>query len=208
VLTSCKSCSICANYALILLWYFDCVEIWALFFSIWHVSIYCSSNSNFGIISRFWPKSILILSKPLRCFSLLRQKSKVLSLLRNLLHLGLCSIKMDKSCSSFEEMELFRLFTLVFHLHRMSLFRDLLQQCGIGADTDSNTSSASPSSLASSSQPSRHRVLVFAQLKSSLDLLASSLFDQLMPSVQYMRLDGMNFFFIACSIGFRTMSIT
>jgi SNF2 family DNA or RNA helicase len=66
---------------------------------------------------------------------------------------------------------------------KLLALRQILEDCGMGADggvVESTTSLA----------PARHRVLVFAQLKASLDLIAHSLFDVQMPHVSYARLDG------------------
>jgi TATA-binding protein-associated factor len=66
---------------------------------------------------------------------------------------------------------------------KLLALRQILEDCGIGAEggvVESTTSLA----------PARHRVLVFAQLKASLDLIAHSLFDVQMPHVSYARLDG------------------
>eukprot|EP01105_Mastigella_eilhardi_P014815 TRINITY_DN3378_c0_g1_i4.p1 TRINITY_DN3378_c0_g1~~TRINITY_DN3378_c0_g1_i4.p1 ORF type:complete len:687 (-),score=221.73 TRINITY_DN3378_c0_g1_i4:58-2118(-) len=67
------------------------------------------------------------------------------------------------------------------HAPKLLALRDLLHECGIG--TSSNSTEAAP--LAA-----QHRVLVFAQLKSFLDIVEEDLFKVRMPSVTYMRLDG------------------
>jgi hypothetical protein len=62
--------------------------------------------------------------------------------------------------------------------------REILLECGIAC------SNSGVDDVAELDIP-RHRVLIFAQLKSSLDLLVSTLFKPLMPTVTFMRLDGM-----------------
>ncbi|SPQ94320.1 unnamed protein product (mitochondrion) [Plasmodiophora brassicae] len=58
--------------------------------------------------------------------------------------------------------------------------QQLLLDCGIGTTTDSTTGMA----------VSQHRVLLFAQLKSVLDLVQKDLFERHMPTVTFARLDG------------------
>ncbi|EDO38022.1 predicted protein, partial [Nematostella vectensis] len=62
--------------------------------------------------------------------------------------------------------------------------RQLLLDCGIGVSTSST------SDLASEPVVSQHRVLLFCQLKSMLDIVENDLFKTNMPSVTYLRLDG------------------
>ncbi|KAH3766734.1 TATA-binding protein-associated factor 172 [Pelomyxa schiedti] len=71
----------------------------------------------------------------------------------------------------------------ITHSPKLSALKDLLQQCGIGLSDEEK--SDNPSSVAA-----QHRVLIFAQLKSFLDIVEEDLFKAHMPSVTYLRLDG------------------
>ncbi|KAG8534041.1 uncharacterized protein KY384_000884 [Bacidia gigantensis] len=66
----------------------------------------------------------------------------------------------------------------VAHAPKLSALRDLLLDCGIGTDPSTNTF-VSP-----------HRALIFCQMKEMLDMVATTVFRDLLPSVQYLRLDG------------------
>lgn len=61
----------------------------------------------------------------------------------------------------------------------MKLIRQLLLDCGIGAERNGVEEATAP-----------HRVLIFAQTKSYLDYIQNDLFKKHMPTVTYMRLDG------------------
>jgi len=63
----------------------------------------------------------------------------------------------------------------------MPLYRQLLNECGIGLE-EQDASLADP--------VSQHRVLIFCQLKTMLDIIENDLFKKHMPTVTYMRLDG------------------
>ncbi|KAJ5654329.1 hypothetical protein N7490_001332 [Penicillium lividum] len=73
----------------------------------------------------------------------------------------------------------------VSHAPKLSALRDLLVDCGIGLDTpaegelDTGASYVSP-----------HRALVFCQMKEMLDIVQNDVLKKLLPSVQYLRLDG------------------
>ncbi|KAJ3280842.1 btaf1 RNA polymerase II, B-TFIID transcription factor-associated, 170kDa [Borealophlyctis nickersoniae] len=63
---------------------------------------------------------------------------------------------------------------------KIDALRQLLMDCGIGAESaDPTTAAVAP-----------HRALVFAQLRPMLDIIEHDLFKTLMPSVSYLRLDG------------------
>lgn len=62
------------------------------------------------------------------------------------------------------------------------MFRQLLFDCGIGVENDAGE-------VGIEGAVSQHRVLIFCQMKSMLDLVEQSLFRE-MPSVSYLRLDG------------------
>ncbi len=61
-----------------------------------------------------------------------------------------------------------------------TLFRELLVECGLGADD----------SLNSGASNADHRVLIFAQHKTTLDLIEELVFKTHLPAVSYLRLDG------------------
>ncbi|PWY76327.1 putative TBP associated factor [Aspergillus heteromorphus CBS 117.55] len=73
----------------------------------------------------------------------------------------------------------------VSHAPKLSALRDLLLDCGIGVDppTEGDLSTGA-------SYVSPHRALVFCQMKEMLDIVQSEVFRKLLPSVQYLRLDG------------------
>jgi len=73
----------------------------------------------------------------------------------------------------------------VSHAPKLTALRDLLIDCGIGLDhpaegeLDTGASYVSP-----------HRALVFCQMKEMLDIVQNDVLKKLLPSVQYLRLDG------------------
>jgi TATA-binding protein-associated factor len=73
----------------------------------------------------------------------------------------------------------------VSHAPKLTALRDLLIDCGIGLDPtaegelDTGASYVSP-----------HRALVFCQMKEMLDIVQNDVLKKLLPSVQYLRLDG------------------
>lgn len=71
--------------------------------------------------------------------------------------------------------------------HHFQLSRQILVDCGIGAHGDKDSESISGEDVPEIKQ---HRVLVFAQLKASLDIIETELFQKQMPSVSFLRLDG------------------
>lgn len=83
---------------------------------------------------------------------------------------------------------------------KMQALRQLLMECGIGIDNGNNgddltelstaESSNSQGALSKGSSSAGHRVLIFAQLKSVLDIIEHNLFKKYMPSVTYLRMDG------------------
>lgn len=75
---------------------------------------------------------------------------------------------------------------------KVQALKELLQQCGLGLKKKHKgeaSSSAAEEGLETSSAAG-HRVLVFAQLKSMLDIIENDLFKKHMPDLTYMRLDG------------------
>ncbi|OOF97394.1 hypothetical protein ASPCADRAFT_206223 [Aspergillus carbonarius ITEM 5010] len=73
----------------------------------------------------------------------------------------------------------------VSHAPKLSALRDLLLDCGIGVEppTEGDLSTGA-------SYVSPHRALVFCQMKEMLDIVQSEVLRKLLPSVQYLRLDG------------------
>ncbi|KAF8334134.1 uncharacterized protein EI90DRAFT_3051180 [Cantharellus anzutake] len=72
---------------------------------------------------------------------------------------------------------------------KLEALRQLLTDCGVGVASTSGKDNevALDTSEAAISQ---HRVLIFCQMKQMLDIIENDLFQTLMPSVTYMRLDG------------------
>lgn len=64
--------------------------------------------------------------------------------------------------------------------------RQLLLDCGIGVAADT----ADGGNTVSTETVSQHRVLIFCQLKTMLDIIEQDLLQRHMPTVTYMRLDG------------------
>jgi TATA-binding protein-associated factor len=75
------------------------------------------------------------------------------------------------------------------HAPKLLALKDLLIECGIG-ESDSKGMTSSDNKAITSLNLSQHRVLIFAQLKTMLDIIENDLFKNEMPSVTYMRLDG------------------
>jgi len=69
---------------------------------------------------------------------------------------------------------------------KLQALKELLHECGIGSISaaDKDESDESESIV------SNHRVLIFAQLKSMLDIIENDLLKTVMPTVSYLRLDG------------------
>ncbi|KAI1617312.1 adenosinetriphosphatase [Exophiala viscosa] len=71
----------------------------------------------------------------------------------------------------------------VAHAPKLSALKDLLVDCGIGVTNESNDMSAS-------NFVSQHRALIFCQMKEMLDMVQNEVLGKLLPSVQFLRLDG------------------
>ena len=67
----------------------------------------------------------------------------------------------------------------ISHAPKLTALRDLLVDCGIGTDPSSTNTFVSP-----------HRALIFCQMKEMLDIVATTVLRDLLPNVQYLRLDG------------------
>ncbi|KAH7350452.1 hypothetical protein BKA66DRAFT_575755 [Pyrenochaeta sp. MPI-SDFR-AT-0127] len=76
----------------------------------------------------------------------------------------------------------------IAHAPKLGALKDLLVDCGIGAADVANDKSATASDLPSA--VSQHRALVFCQMKEMLDMVQHNVLEKLLPSVQFMRLDG------------------
>ncbi|CAH3137716.1 unnamed protein product [Pocillopora meandrina] len=72
------------------------------------------------------------------------------------------------------------------HAAKLVALKQLLMDCGIGV----SSSSSGSSDLSSDPVVSQHRVLLFCQLKSMLDIVENDLLKKHMPTVTYLRLDG------------------
>ncbi|KAI4157311.1 MAG: hypothetical protein LQ342_008387 [Letrouitia transgressa] len=74
----------------------------------------------------------------------------------------------------------------VSHAPKLTALRDLLVDCGIGI-----APSGSASELTTEpNYVSQHRALIFCQMKEMLDIVQNDVFKKLLPSAQYLRLDG------------------
>ncbi|KAL8688214.1 MAG: hypothetical protein Q9218_005820 [Villophora microphyllina] len=76
----------------------------------------------------------------------------------------------------------------IVHAPKLTALRDLLVDCGIGV-TPSLTA-AGELSTEQSSYVSQHRALIFCQMKEMLDIVQNDVIRKLLPSVQFLRLDG------------------
>ncbi|KAI4252484.1 MAG: hypothetical protein LQ352_004264 [Teloschistes flavicans] len=76
----------------------------------------------------------------------------------------------------------------ITHAPKLTALRDLLVDCGIGVAT--STSTAGDQISAEPNYVSQHRALIFCQMKEMLDIVQKDVLGKLLPSVQYLRLDG------------------
>ncbi|XP_052070007.1 TATA-binding protein-associated factor 172-like [Mytilus californianus] len=74
------------------------------------------------------------------------------------------------------------------HTPKLMALRQLLNDCGIGVSSFSGTSGQA--ALSEGPVVGQHRVLLFCQLKSMLEIVENDLLKTHMPSVTYLRLDG------------------
>lgn len=70
------------------------------------------------------------------------------------------------------------------HAPKLTALRDLLVDCGIGVEK------AADDVVTGSTYVSPHRALIFCQMKEMLDMVQLDVLKKLLPSVQYLRLDG------------------
>ncbi|KAK2780815.1 TATA-binding protein-associated factor mot1 [Emmonsiellopsis sp. PD_33] len=73
----------------------------------------------------------------------------------------------------------------IVHAPKLTALRDLLVDCGIGVDPSTEGELDTGASYVSP-----HRALVFCQMKEMLDIVQNDVLKKLLPSVQYLRLDG------------------
>lgn len=82
----------------------------------------------------------------------------------------------------------------IAHAPKLTALRDLLVDCGIGAnDADSSaggSGGAGELPTGGGTYVSPHRALVFCQMKEMLDIVQQDVFRKLLPGVQFLRLDG------------------
>ncbi|KAI4094720.1 MAG: hypothetical protein L6R37_007185 [Teloschistes peruensis] len=76
----------------------------------------------------------------------------------------------------------------ITHAPKLTALRDLLIDCGIGVSA--STATPSDQISAETSYVSQHRALIFCQMKEMLDIVQNDVLRKLLPSVQYLRLDG------------------
>lgn len=73
----------------------------------------------------------------------------------------------------------------IAHAPKLTALKELLQDCGIGID------SSGGGELATATESvSQHRALIFCQMKEMLDIVQTDVLGKLLPSVQFLRLDG------------------
>ncbi|EFA86022.1 SNF2-related domain-containing protein [Heterostelium album PN500] len=78
--------------------------------------------------------------------------------------------------------------TDIEHSPKLTTLKELLLECGIGVQS-ANANSNNNADL-SQDVTTQHRVLIFAQMKSMLDVVETDLLKHHMPSVTYLRMDG------------------
>jgi TATA-binding protein-associated factor len=77
----------------------------------------------------------------------------------------------------------------IAHAPKLGALKDLLVDCGIGAaDVEKDKTALATGDLPEA--VSQHRALVFCQMKEMLDMVQHNVLEKMLPSVQFMRLDG------------------
>ncbi|KAF4622680.1 hypothetical protein G7Y89_g14347 [Cudoniella acicularis] len=71
------------------------------------------------------------------------------------------------------------------HAPKLTALRDLLVDCGIGTEPSSENDLTTETSYVSP-----HRALIFCQMKEMLDMVQNDVLKKMLPSVQYLRMDG------------------
>ncbi|KAF2275434.1 uncharacterized protein EI97DRAFT_468006 [Westerdykella ornata] len=77
----------------------------------------------------------------------------------------------------------------IAHAPKLGALRDLLVDCGIGTADVVKDKTAIPNGDLPEAV-SQHRALVFCQMKEMLDMVQTNVLEKMLPSVQFMRLDG------------------
>jgi TATA-binding protein-associated factor len=75
----------------------------------------------------------------------------------------------------------------IAHAPKLTALKDLLVDCGIGAADVGDQAAIASGEVEAVSQ---HRALIFCQMKEMLDMVQTEVLQKLLPSVQYLRLDG------------------
>lgn len=70
------------------------------------------------------------------------------------------------------------------HAPKLTALRDLLVDCGIGVENSAEEVTTETSYV------SPHRALIFCQMKEMLDMVQNDVLKKMLPSVQYLRMDG------------------
>ena len=73
----------------------------------------------------------------------------------------------------------------IAHAPKLTALRDLLVDCGIGTSLPAEGEISTETNYVS-----QHRALIFCQMKEMLDIVQNDVLKKLLPSVQYLRLDG------------------
>ncbi|KAF2197365.1 hypothetical protein GQ43DRAFT_209351 [Delitschia confertaspora ATCC 74209] len=76
----------------------------------------------------------------------------------------------------------------VAHAPKLGALKDLLVDCGIGVADVNHAPAGGLNDLPEA--VSQHRALIFCQMKEMLDMVQENVLRKMLPSVQYMRLDG------------------
>ncbi|KAE8452027.1 hypothetical protein EG329_002192 [Mollisiaceae sp. DMI_Dod_QoI] len=71
------------------------------------------------------------------------------------------------------------------HAPKLTALRDLLVDCGIGTEPSGENEITTETSYVSP-----HRALIFCQMKEMLDMVQNDVLKKMLPSVQYLRMDG------------------
>ncbi|CZS93128.1 probable MOT1-transcriptional accessory protein [Rhynchosporium graminicola] len=71
------------------------------------------------------------------------------------------------------------------HAPKLTALRDLLVDCGIGNEPSSENEVTTETSFVSP-----HRALIFCQMKEMLDMVQNDVLKKMLPSVQFLRMDG------------------
>ncbi|OJD36271.1 tbp associated factor [Diplodia corticola] len=74
------------------------------------------------------------------------------------------------------------------HAPKLNALRDLLLDCGIGTTPSEGAGHGDIPNAAEAVSP--HRALIFCQMKEMLDMVQDTVLKKMLPSVQFMRLDG------------------